>query len=277
MSDCTNLSKENLNLILALSWEIEHKVNRTFLTRADLPVGVIIIDWEREAIIYSHKKSLDIESRIQSYSSEENFNAIRLLEAESNAISDIIRRMCCHEDLNNLFQALDDLRKRNGSPTSIFAFAGRGLSGALEYHYALIRFNETTGFQAHTELNEAILLLESSKRMLDEIGLKRAKNKISFIVGNPGIYHQVIEIARLRDGIGFSWDENATFLSPGQIGIYGDDAEYSSFNCIDPSCGFRSYPESWQLGFHGGFVAACHRAWQAHKDDHPHCTSPLNF
>lgn len=277
MSYGPDLTKENLHLILGLEWQIEHSGDRTYLTRKDHPIGAIIIDWAWRAIIYTHKKSPDIEARIRRHSQEEYFDAMRLVEAEASAISDIIRPNRGHKNLNGLFEALYKLRADGRSPASIFAFASHGPSGTTEYHYALTEFDENTGFKTHMELSRAVLELESAKRMSDDLGIKKAKNKIDFIVKNSGLYYQVIEIALLRDGRGFTWDESASFLTEAQLVSFGEDPEFGYFNCIHPSCGFRSHPEAWELGRHGGYVAACYRAWTYHKEEHSHCDGPISF
>ena len=282
MSYGPDLTKQNLHLILSLEWQTEHKGDRTYLTRndyprADNPFGVIIIDWAWRAIICANKNSPDIEARIQTQAQQEYFDAMRLVEAEASAISDIIRPARGHEDLNSLFQALYNLRADGRSPASIFAFASHGLSGKTEYHYALIEFDEKTGFKTHMELSQAVLELESAKRMSDELGIKKAKNKIDFIVKNSGLYYQVIEIALLRDGRGFTWDESASFLPEDKLVDYGDDPEFSCFSCTDLNCSFKTYPEVWELGYHGSYVSACYRAWEYHKQEHPHCDGPINF
>lgn len=282
MSHGIELTKQNLHLILGLEWQIEHRGNRTYLTRndyprADNPVGVIIIDWAWRAIICANKNSPDIDARIQTQAQQEYFDAMRLVEAEASAISDIIRPSRGYEDLNSLFEALYNLRADGRSPASVFAFASHGFSGKQEYHYALIEFDEKTGFQTHMELSSAVQDLESAKRMQDDLGIKKAKNKIDFIVKNSGIYHQVIEIALLRDSHGFTWDESASFLTEAQLESYGDDTVLGHFGCIEPNCSFKSHPESWQLGYHGGFVAACYRAWEYHKEAQPFCDGPINF
>lgn len=127
------------------------------------------------------------------------------------------------------------------------------------------------------ELSSAVQDLESAKRMSDEIGVKKAKNKIDFIVKNSGLYHQVIEIALLRDGTGLTWNESASFIPEGKLVDYGDDPEFGYFNCIHPNCGFKSHPETWELGRHDGYVAACYRAWEHHKEIHPSCDGPIIF
>ncbi len=172
MSYGPDLTKQNLSEILTLDWQAEHKDSRTYLTRKDHLVGIIIIDWAWRAIIYTHKNSPDIELRIRAHAQEEYFDAMRLVEAESSAIDDIIRPDRGCQDLNILFKSLHSLHADGKSPASIFAFAYRGLSNAWEYHYALIEFDENTGFKTHEELKNAVLELESAMRMSDLFGIK---------------------------------------------------------------------------------------------------------
>lgn len=255
---------------LALSgWVASKDGNRTILRHPANTNGYIVIDWVLMAVAYCVNRwsEASVSRLLQKYStSSEGFTTLRLLSAESGAISDMNNPGRHFTSLPKLFKAMDARVAAGEGTSAVFGYVWHAIDGLDEWSWVLIEWQEHDTLLHDFEA--AVSALKEARDLGNDVTAKRAQNTVDFLT-RARLSDRWLKVGSLTQN-GWQWFTEASLLSEAAIMKLDYEVEFDRARCWAVNCDFEE-SLSWRLMYTGHFVSEMHRVYKRHKELHPDC------
>jgi hypothetical protein len=274
MNDAPLTNDIVLETLALPGWVASKDGNRTILRHPANTNGYIAIDWVLMAVAYCANSwpEASVTTLLQKWSETavDTFNCLRLLGAESSAISDMKNPGRHFTLLSKLFRAMD-ARIEDGQGTSaVYGYVWHELNGRDTWSWVLIEGEQDNATLIAFEA--AVAALKKARELGNKVSAKRAQNMIDFLT-RASLSDQWLKVGSLTQA-GWQWDADASLLSEDALLDLGYDDELGMIRCWAGNCNFEQ-STMWRLGYTGHFVSEMHLAYLRHKEIHPNCEGDI--